>query len=197
MSRDTEQPAAWGDIWPSRMRAAFLPIPTRRRTWGSKGHTPSVPYNYKHDHISALTALTVSPKHQHLSLYLRCQPRNFQVIDVSVSDFLRALLRHLPGHISLLWNRGSIHQGRAIEAVQQAHPCLQVEGFPAYARGSTLLSRSRMTLKATRRTASCGTHSISTAARRPTAAGCAVPRRNGARSSWRPSCRLHRESSPP
>ena len=106
-------------------------MPTRRRTWAPAGHTPIIPYNYKHDRISALAALTVSPKHQHMGLYLHFQPRNFQAIDVA--DCLRALLRHLRGHIILLWDRGSIHRGPAIEAVCQAHPRLHLEEFPAYA----------------------------------------------------------------
>jgi transposase len=111
--------------------SGFLLIPTRRRTWAPQGQTPIVPYNYKHDRVSTLAALTVSPKRQHLGLYLRFQPRNFQALDVV--DFLRALLRHLRGHIILLWDRGAIHRGPAIEAVQQAYPRLHVEEFPAYA----------------------------------------------------------------
>jgi transposase len=95
------------------------------------GHTPIFSYNYKHDRISALAALTVSPKRQHLGLYLRFQPRNFQALDVAA--FLRALLRHLRGPIILLWDRGSIHRGPTIEAVCQAHPRLHLEEFPAYA----------------------------------------------------------------
>jgi putative transposase len=104
-------------------------MPTRRRTWAPQGHTPIVPYSYKHDRLSALAALTVSPKRQHLGLYLRFQPRNLQAIDVA--DFLRALLRHLRGHIILLWDRGSIHRGAAIAALCQAHPRLHLEAFPA------------------------------------------------------------------
>jgi transposase len=42
-------------------------------------------------------------------------------------------LRHLRGHIILLWDRGSIHRGPAIEVVQQAYPRLHVQEFPAYA----------------------------------------------------------------
>jgi hypothetical protein len=76
-----------------------------------------------------LAALTVSPKCQHLGLDLRFQPWNFQAIDVA--DFLRALLRHLRGPIILLWDRGSIHRGPAIDAVCQAHPRLHLEEFPA------------------------------------------------------------------
>jgi putative transposase len=88
-------------------------------------------YNYKHDRLSTLAALTVSPKRQHIGLYLRWQPHNFQAIDVA--EFLRALLRHLRGHVILLWDRGRIHRGPAIEAVCRAHPRLHLEEFPAYA----------------------------------------------------------------
>jgi len=95
------------------------------------GHTPIIPYNYKHDRISTLAALTVSPQRQHLGLYVCFQPYNFKAIDIA--DFLRTLLRHLRGHVILLWDRGSIHQGSTIAAVQQAYPRLHVEEFPAYA----------------------------------------------------------------
>jgi transposase len=63
--------------------------------------------------------------------YLRFQPRHFQTL--AVAGFLRALLRHLRGQIILLWDRGSIHRGPAIEAGCQAHPRLHLEAFPAYA----------------------------------------------------------------
>jgi transposase len=63
-------------------------------------------------------------------MYIRFQPRNFQALDVA--DFLRALLRHLRGHLILLWDRGATHRGPAIEAICQAHPRLHLEAFPAY-----------------------------------------------------------------
>jgi hypothetical protein len=95
------------------------------------GDTPIVPYNYKHDRISALVALTVSPKRRHMGLYLRFQPRNFQTI--AVADFLRALLRHLRGHVIRLWDRGSIHRGPALDSICQTHSRLHLETVPAYA----------------------------------------------------------------
>jgi putative transposase len=106
-------------------------MPTRRRTWAPQGQTPIIAYNYRHDRLSALAALTVSPKRQHLGLYLRFQPANFQA--VHVADFLRALLRHLRGPVIVLWDRGSIHRGAAMVAVQKAYPRLHLEEFPAYA----------------------------------------------------------------
>jgi len=77
-----------------------------------------VRYNYKHDRISTLAALTVSPQRQHLGLYIRWPLRTFQALDVA--DFLRALLRHIRGHLILVWDRGRIHRGLAIEAVCKA-----------------------------------------------------------------------------
>jgi hypothetical protein len=48
------------------------------------------------------------------------QPQKFKARDVA--EFLRLLLRHLWGPVILLWDLGSIHQGLAITAVQQAYP---------------------------------------------------------------------------
>lgn len=72
-------------------------------------------------------ALTVLPKRQGLGLYLCFQPRNLQA--TKVTDFLCALLRHLRSHNILLWDRGSIHRGPAIEAVSKAHPRLPLAGY--------------------------------------------------------------------
>jgi transposase len=96
-----------------------------------KGQTPIIRYYYKHTRISVLAALTVSPKRQHLSLYTRFQSYNFKA--GHVADFLRALLRHLRGHVMVLWDQGAIHHGPAIKAIQQAYPRLHLEEFPAYA----------------------------------------------------------------
>jgi transposase len=106
-------------------------MPTRRRTWAPVGQTPVIPYNYRHDRLSTLGTLTVSPKRHHLGLYLRFQAGNFKA--VHVADFLRTLLRQLRGHVILLWDRSRIHRGRAIEALCQAYPRLHCEEFPAYA----------------------------------------------------------------
>ena len=106
-------------------------IPTRRRTWGPEGQTPRVPYSYKHDRISALAVLTVSPVRQRIGLYARFQQDNFKA--VHVAPFLRQLLRHMPGPVILLWDRGQIHKGPTIERVLLDNPRLRTEFFPKYA----------------------------------------------------------------
>jgi len=108
-----------------------LLIPTRRRTWGPEGQTPKVPYSYKHDRISALAVLTVSPIRHRIGLYTRFQQDNFKA--VHVVPFLRQLLRHMPGPVILLWDEGKIHKGPTIRRVLLDNPRLQTEFFPKYA----------------------------------------------------------------
>lgn len=106
-------------------------IPTRRRTWGPCGQPPLVPYNYKHDRISAIAALSVAPTRARMGLYVQFRQDNFKA--VHVAKFLKRLLRHLRGEVILLWDGGRIHQGPAIAAVRDAYPRLHIERFPGYA----------------------------------------------------------------
>jgi transposase len=106
-------------------------IPTRRRTWGPQGQTPVVPYSYKHDRISALAVLTVSPVRHRMGLYARFQQDNFKAIHVA--PFLRQLLRHLPGPVILVWDQGTVHKGPHIRKVLEDTPRLHTEFFPKYA----------------------------------------------------------------
>ena len=54
--------------------SGFLLIPTLRRTWAPRGQTPLLRHRYQHDKISAISAVTVSPRRQRLGLYLHCHP---------------------------------------------------------------------------------------------------------------------------
>lgn len=101
------------------------------RTWAPKGSTPIVRYSYKHDRISAISALAVSPKRRRLALYLHLRTHNLTGLDVRV--FLKHLLRHLRGPVVLLWDRGTIHRRSEVTQWIRRHPRLQVEPFPAYA----------------------------------------------------------------
>jgi putative transposase len=101
------------------------------RTWSPRGCTPLFYHSYRQDRISAISGLAVSPRRRHLALYLRLRKRNLKGPDVLL--FLIHLLKHLRGHVFLLWDRGSIHRYSKVKAFIRAHPRLHVEFFPAYA----------------------------------------------------------------
>ena len=106
-------------------------IPTRRRTWGPEGQTPIIRYNWRHDRISALAALTVSSVRKHMGIYFTFQQRNFK--STHVAKFLRKLLRHLRGPVILLWDQGQHHKGLEMARLRHDYPRLHIEWFPGYA----------------------------------------------------------------
>jgi transposase len=110
--------------------SGFLLIPNVRRTWAPRGQTPIVKHRYRHDRISAISAVTVSFKRQHVGLYLHFHRDNISQVEVAV--FLRYLLQQIRGHIVVLWDGGSIHNGEHIREFLRRHPRLHVESFPPY-----------------------------------------------------------------
>ena len=111
--------------------SGFLLIPNVRRTWAPRGQTPIVWHRYRHDRISAISAVTVSCRRQRLGLYFHLHRENISQAEVIL--FLRYLLREIRGAIVLLWDGGGIHTGEETRAFLLRHPRLHVESFPAYA----------------------------------------------------------------
>lgn len=109
----------------------FLLIPNVRRTWAPRGQTPIVKHRYRHDRISAISAVTVSFRKQRVGLYLHFHRENISQVEVVL--FLRYLLQQVRGHIVLLWDGGSIHTGQDVRKFLHRHPRLHIESFPAYA----------------------------------------------------------------
>jgi len=106
-------------------------LPTVRRTWAPRGETPLLRHRYRRDKVSAISALTVSPRRHRYGLYAHFHCDNISQVEVAL--FLRLLLRHLAGPIIVLWDGGAIHGGPEVEQVLARHPRLHVERFPAYA----------------------------------------------------------------
>lgn len=88
-------------------------------------------HSYTRDRISAISSLTVSPRHRRLGLYVDFHTTN--LTGVEVVTFLRHLLRHLRGPVVLLWDRGPIHKRTLVRDFIQRQPRLHVYPFPAYA----------------------------------------------------------------
>jgi len=112
--------------------SGFLLSPSVRRTWAPRGQTPILHHWQRHDRVSVISALTLSPRRHRCGLYVRCHPdENLHAADVCT--FLRALLTHLRGPVIVLWDRIKIHRGPLIRALLERFPRLRLESFPAYA----------------------------------------------------------------
>lgn len=105
--------------------------PSRRRTWAPRGKTP-VQYAWdRHDRLSAIGTITVSPNRRKLGLYFRVQQRNVCAEDLV--DCVRQLHRQLGGPIILVWDRSGPHR-KATRLLLQNNPgWLRVEWLPPYA----------------------------------------------------------------
>jgi transposase len=114
--------------------SGFLLTPTVRRTLAPRGRTPVLRSWDRHDRISAISAITVSPRRRRLGLYFRLLPDDANVHGEDTVAFLRQLRRHLPGPMTVLWDRGNIHdRSRVVRAYLAEHPEIETEPFPSYA----------------------------------------------------------------
>jgi transposase len=111
--------------------SGFLLIPSVRRTWAPRGQTPLLRCWQRHDRISAISGLSVSPRRQRLGLSFQLHDDNLHAPDVCA--FVRHLLRHLPGPVIVVWDNGKIHKGPVVRALCAAFPRLHLEALPAYA----------------------------------------------------------------
>lgn len=109
-------------------------MPLRRRTVAPRGRTPILPAWDRRDRISAQSAITISPKRKKRNLYFRTLPDNQNVKAQDTVEFLRGLRRHLPGPLTVVWDRGNTHdRSKAVRAYLAKHPEIRTERFPGYA----------------------------------------------------------------
>ena len=83
--------------------------PTVRRTLAPRGKTPVLRSWDRHDRITALSAVAVSPVRRRLGLYFRLLPDDANAHGEDTVAFLRQLRRHIPGPMTILWDRANIH----------------------------------------------------------------------------------------
>lgn len=105
--------------------------PLVRRTWAPKGCTP-IQYSWdRHDRLSVISAVTVSPKRRRLGLYFALQDHNFRAADVEA--FVAELLKHLPHGLILVLDRWQVHRSAARRLLARFGRRLQIEWLPPYA----------------------------------------------------------------
>jgi transposase len=111
--------------------AGFLLVPSVRKTWAPRGQTPVLRHWARRDKLSVISGVSLSPRQRRLGLYYQWHRKNIQQAEASA--FLRHLLRHLRGHIIVLWDNGRPHGGEPIRGLCRRFPRLHLERFPAYA----------------------------------------------------------------
>jgi transposase len=113
--------------------SGFMLTPTVRRTLAPRGETPILRSWDRHDRISAISAITVSPRRRRVGLYFQLLPDDTNVHGEDVVAFLRELRRQLPVPMTILWDKGNVHdRSKAVRAYLAGHPSIETEPFPSY-----------------------------------------------------------------
>ena len=86
----------------------------------------------RRNRISAISALTVSPRGRRVGLYTQFY-RNRSIREDEVIRFLQQLLKHLRGQVVVLWDRINTHRSRKTQAFIERTPRLRAEYLPPYA----------------------------------------------------------------
>lgn len=105
--------------------------PVVRRTWAPRGKTP-IQYSWeRHERLSVIAGVTVSPIRSRPGLCFQIHDKNVNF--ERVMKFLTLLHRHLRRKFILVLDRYSAHR-KAVRLLQAEHPeWFEVEWLPAYA----------------------------------------------------------------
>ena len=108
--------------------SGFYPLPAVVRTYAPRGQTPVLHEWLTRKHLSVIAA--VSPMGQ-----LCCQVREHSFDAVAVTEFLRQLLRRVPGKVLVIWDGAPIHRSKIVKTFLQAEGSerLELEALPGYA----------------------------------------------------------------
>ncbi len=111
----------------------FLLTPVVRRTWAPVGQTPVLRHRARHlKKISCIGALTLSPRRRQPGLYLHLHEGRSITQDLVV-EFLRDLLRHLRGEVTVIWDNLSQHRGRLVRDYVASRDRVRLAYLPPYA----------------------------------------------------------------
>ena len=98
------------------------------RTWAPRGQTPIVRVKLSHDHLAAISGITLDGR-----LYMQVRDEAFDAH--GVVGFLRVLLRKIRGKVLVIWDGSPIHKGQPIRdfLARGAAKRLHLERLPGYA----------------------------------------------------------------
>ena len=108
--------------------SGFYLLPGLVRSYAPRGRTPTLRLPLTRDHLSAISGLTPDGR-------LLLQVRPYSLRSPDVVEFLRQLLRHVPGKLLVIWDGSPIHRGQPVKdfLARGAARRLRLEPLPAYA----------------------------------------------------------------
>lgn len=113
--------------------SCFQLTPTVRRTLAPRGQTPVLPCWDRRDKISAISAITLTPRRYLPGLAFWLLPDKQNVHAEEVVAFLKQL-RELMPRFTVIWDRSNIHsKAKVVKAYLAEHPEIVAEDFPGYA----------------------------------------------------------------
>ena len=105
--------------------------PLNRRTWAVRGSRPPQIVSQRHDRLSVIGSLSVSPRRQHIHPAFRVHDHNVRTADML--RYLYALHRQHRSRLIVVLDRLNVHRA-AIKRLQARRiNWLEVEWLPAYA----------------------------------------------------------------
>jgi transposase len=133
-----EFPRILREAWRRHAHVAFLDesgfmlMPLVRRTLARRGRRVFLRCSAKHDRLSAISCVTLSPRAMHVGLYFWFLfNENFH--GEEVVEFLKYLTGKAPGEWTVVWDGNNIHsRSRAVKAWLARHPRVVVEDFPSH-----------------------------------------------------------------
>lgn len=105
--------------------------PVVRRTWAPRGHTPIQHSWDRRDRLSAVSAITVSPRRRRLGLYFDIADHN--IVTDDFETFVVAVLRRLGHSIILVMDRWQVHRAAARRLRRRFPRRVEIEWLPPYA----------------------------------------------------------------
>lgn len=109
----------------------FVLQPLNRRTWALRGSRPRQVVSQRHDRLSVIGSLAVSPRRRRVKLCFHVQTHNIHAADVI--RYLRALRQHHGGPLIVVMDRLNVHRSAVKRLRQRGATWLAVEWLPPYA----------------------------------------------------------------
>jgi transposase len=110
-------------------QSGFYLLPAVVRTYAPIGRTPILHEQLSHDHLSAMSGITLEGK-----LLMMEQEGTFKGPDVVW--FLKHALRRIPGKLLVIWDGSPIHRSKVVKEFlkgEAASSRLRLERLPGYA----------------------------------------------------------------